>query len=106
MPFSWQHIRDVETLGLKKGKTYCELLLGGLVQNNLLSGWGVGYAGGVCVRSLTANLREHKSLYLFPPESTTGLRTGRRWAARFNQPAMRLASNPDLQICKCLFRAT
>lgn len=66
---------------IKKGKTYCELLLGGLVQNNLFSGWGVGYAGGVCVRSLTANLREHKSLYLFAPESTMGLRTGRRWAA-------------------------
>lgn len=53
-----------------------------------------------CIKSLTANLREPKSFYLSPPESTKGLRMGARRTARFNQPATRLASNPDLQICK------
>lgn len=75
-----------------------------LVQNNLLSSWGwateEGVERGWRIRSLTANLREPKSLYRSPPGGTAGLRTGGRWAARFNQPAMRLASNPDLQICK------
>lgn len=75
-----------------------------LVQNNLLSSWGwateEGVERGWRIRSLTANLGEPKSLYRSPPGGTAGLRTGGRWAARFNQPAMRLASNPDLQICK------
>lgn len=65
-------------------------------------GWVVEV--GVCIRSLTANLRETKSLYHSPPESTKELRTGARQTARFNQPATRLASNPDLQICKHCFR--
>lgn len=60
-------------------------------------GWRWGHGG--CTGSLTANLREPKSLYLSPSESAKGLRTGERRAARFNQPATRLASNPDLQIC-------
>ena len=91
--------------------------LGALVENNLLSSWGYEVEVSVCecvsvcvcwggcgIKSLTANLREPKSLYLSPPESTKGLRTGGRRAARFNQPAMRLASNPDLQICNQRFR--
>lgn len=56
-----------------------------------VEGLGV-WGGGVVVRSLTAILSEPKSLYLSPPESTIGLRMGRRWAVRFNQPAMRSAS--------------
>ena len=88
-------------------ETHCELLPrgAGWKQSAQQLGGGRGRCGGVggvcvCIRSLTANLREPKSLYLSPPESAKGLRTGGRRAARFNQPATRLASNPDLQICK------
>lgn len=79
---------------------------GALVENNLLSSWVWEVGVGMCVRSLIANLREPKSLYLSPPESAKGLRTGGRRTARFNQPAARLASNPDLQICKHHFRTS
>lgn len=61
-------------------------------------------AVGVCVCVCVRSLGEHKSLYLLPPESTRGVWMARRWAARFNQPASRLASNPRfLRICKRLF---
>lgn len=85
-------------------ETYCELLPRGTGWKQSAQQLGVGGGGGGYWRSFTANLREPKSLYLSLPESTKGLRTGGRRAARFNQPATRLASNPDLQICKHRFR--
>lgn len=84
---------------------YCKLLPRGTgwkqsAQQLGVGGGGFGWGG---IRSLAANLRKPKSLYRSPPESAKGLRTVGRRAARFNQPATRLASNPDLQICKHYF---
>lgn len=87
-------------------ETYCELLPRGPGWKQFAQQLGVGGGGGGYIRSLTANLREPKSLYLSTPESAKGLRTGGRRAARFNQPATRLAYNPDLQICKHRFHAS
>lgn len=109
------HARGIENMN-SRSIVYCGLLPWGPGWKQSAQQLGV-WGGGVCVcvsvcvcwgggglRSLTANLREPKSLYLSPPESAKGLRTGGRRAARFNQPAMRLASNPDLQICNQRFR--
>lgn len=73
----------------------------------ICSAAGVGRwrGGGGCRRSLTANCRELNP-FISPLLKRHGLRTRGRWAARFNQPAMRLASNPDLQICKHCFHTS
>lgn len=94
-----------KTLNWRGGKNV-SICFQAWVENNQLSSWGWDVERRVRIRRLSVNLGETKSLYRSLPESTKELRTGGRQAARFNQPATRLASNPDLQICKHPFLAS